>query len=462
MPSPAAYFGLAAAGWISYQWYWFRENLKKVEHIPTVGSENFFGAWFSAWRYILSGHKMVEEGYKKYPNGVFKVPTFESSSRWIIVANGAKLVEDIRKASDDLVASDLPTIDYTHPTEWTSYPVLDTLLPVVTRTTNRFFVGLPLCRNRDYLSTLEKFAARLMLSAYSVTLSPSFMRPIMAYLTSNVPATEKKLKQYLGPIIEERLQQDAELGIDRSGKPNDMITWLLDLAPEELRTVDDVVTRLLISNFAAIHTTSNSLSDVLFHLAAYPEYVKPLREEIENVTREHGWTKEAMVRLHKLDSFMKEVGRMAGVNVVASQRKARQAFTLSNGVTIPAGFTVGIASNASHHDPHAYDDASTFNGFRFVSEASSDPDAESSTEQVKRQMVSLDTKYVLFGVGRHACPGRFFAVNEIKAMAAYVLLNYDMKLPGDDPHLPAGFFFGSSRSANPTAHILFRKRASAT
>ena len=37
----------------------------QVEHIPTVGSENFFGAWFSAWRYILSGHKMVEEGYKK-------------------------------------------------------------------------------------------------------------------------------------------------------------------------------------------------------------------------------------------------------------------------------------------------------------------------------------------------------------------------------------------------------------
>jgi hypothetical protein len=36
-----------------------------------------------------------------------------------------------------------------------------------------------------------------------------------------------------------------------------MVTWLLDLAPEELRTIDDVVGRLLISSFAAIHTTSN-------------------------------------------------------------------------------------------------------------------------------------------------------------------------------------------------------------
>jgi hypothetical protein len=50
-----------------------------------------------------------------------------------------------------------------------------------------------------------------------------------------------------------------------------------------------------------------------------------------------------------------------------------------------------------------YEDASTFNGSRFMSESPSDPDIEeSSTEQVKRQMVSLDTKYVLFGVGRHA------------------------------------------------------------
>ncbi|KAJ2930915.1 hypothetical protein H1R20_g6188, partial [Candolleomyces eurysporus] len=433
MTSPAAYFGLAVAGWISYQWYWFRENLKKVEHIPTVGSDSFIGAYFSAWKYILSGHKMVEEGYKKYPNGVFKVPSFESSSRWIIIASGPKLVDDIRKASDDHVASDLPTID----------------------------VRLPVCRNRDYLTTLEKFAARLMISAYSVTLSPSPLRPLMGYLTSNVPATEKKLKQHLGPIIEERLRQDAELGRDRPDKPNDMITWLLDLAPEELRTVDDVVTRLLISNFAAIHTTSNSLCDILFHLAAYPEYVEPLRAEIESVTREYGWTKEAMVRLHKLDSFMKETGRLAGVNVVASQRKVRQAFTLSNGVTIPEGFTIGIASNSTHHDSSIYEDADTFNGFRYVAENSSDPDAkEPSAEQVKRQMVSLDTKYVLFGVGRHACPGRFFAVNEIKAMAAYVLLNYDLKLPGDDTTPPLGFFFGSSRSAPLSAHILFRKRAS--
>ena len=33
----------------------------QVEHIPTVGSENFFGAWFSAWWYILSGHILVED-----------------------------------------------------------------------------------------------------------------------------------------------------------------------------------------------------------------------------------------------------------------------------------------------------------------------------------------------------------------------------------------------------------------
>jgi hypothetical protein len=48
----------------------------------------------------------------------------------------------------------------------------------------------------------------------------------MGYLTSNVPATEKKLQQYLGPIIEERLRQDAELGRDWPGKPVSLLYFL--------------------------------------------------------------------------------------------------------------------------------------------------------------------------------------------------------------------------------------------
>jgi hypothetical protein len=55
-------------------------------------------------------------------------------------------------------------------------------------------------------------------------------------------------------------------------------------------------------------------------------------------------------------------------------------------------------------------------------------------------------------------PGRFFAVNEVKAMIAHILLNYDIKLPGDSKEVPAGKYFAASRSPAPGAEVLFRKR----
>ena len=37
----------------------------------------------------------------------------------------------------------------------------------------------------------------------------------------------------------------------------------------------------------------------------------------------------------------------------------------------------------------------------------------------------------MFGYGRHACPGRFFATNEIKMIVAKMILDYDIKMPGN-------------------------------
>ena len=55
-------------------------------------------------------------------------------------------------------------------------------------------------------------------------------------------------------------------------------------------------------------------------------------------------------------------------------------------------------------------------------------------------------------------PGRFLAVTELKAIAGYVLLNYDIKLEGEANVPPGGIFFGTARSTNASARILFRKR----
>ena len=50
-----------------------------------------------------------------------------------------------------------------------------------------------------------------------------------------------------------------------------------------------------------------------FHLAAQPEYMKPLRDEIELAVREDGWNKESLSKMHRLDSFMRESQRINGI-----------------------------------------------------------------------------------------------------------------------------------------------------
>ena len=64
--------------------------------------------------------------------------------------------------------------------------------------------------------------------------------------------------------------------------------------------------------------TQQSLTNALYDLAAYPEYVEPLREEIAPLVAAEGWTKAAFGKMWKVDSFLKESHRYNGMSICAS------------------------------------------------------------------------------------------------------------------------------------------------
>ncbi len=68
--------------------------------------------------------------------------------------------------------------------------------------------------------------------------------------------------------------------------------------------------------------------------------------------------------------------------------------------------------------------------------------------------------FVLKNVFSHS-PGRFFAVNELKAVFAYIILNYDVQLEGGSLERPRNFGYEATIVPNPKAKVMFRKRASA-
>lgn len=49
----------------------------------------------------------------------------------------------------------------------------------------------------------------------------------------------------------------------------------------------------------------------------------------------------------------------------------------------------------------------------------------------KHQFVTTAPSSLAFGHGSHACPGRFFASNEIKVVLVELLQRWDVRLKGD-------------------------------
>lgn len=503
----------AAIGCFLYQLLRFYRTRSKIDHVPTLGSDGFFGSLIDLWRIILTpGDEVMKRGYRQYRGAAFKMRTPCTSTGWFIFVSGEKMIEELKKAPTEVLSLAETTVDnleteqtlgkYAHADEFQIHVVrtpltralngrfsdlceeltlaCDKHLPkgddwqelkgahsafikIIAQTSNRLFVGTPLCRNREYLQIQEDWTIDVFMGSLVLHMVPQFLKPLAGMMLSKIKTSMKRTQHFLGPKILDRIDKDAKLGREWEGRPLDLVSWLLDYAPPESVNVEDITARVMFINFAAIHTTSLTLSAVMFWLAARREYHQELREEIKEMIQAYGWTKEAMGKMQKLDSFVKESMRLSGISSFSSARKALKNFTFSNGLTIPAGYTVAVASSGIHSDPELYEDPDTFKGYRFYDMARAAVPSDSSkagTAQWKNQVVSLDPSWFMFGHGRNACPGRFFAINETKALVAHMLLNYDVKLPGDATEPEHGFWFAGQRSPSATAGILFKRRKS--
>ncbi len=158
-------------------------------------------------------------------------------------------------------------------------------------------------------------------------------------------------------------------------------------------------------------------------------------------------------------------------------RKCEVDVRLSNGLVLPKGTHIGVAAGANAFDPEYNENASEFDGFRFEklrSKPGNDnkyqvcspqsyyflPSAENPPTKVLltayRQLVTTNNADQLhWGVGLHACPGRFFATYEIKLLLARILLTYDMELPAGTER-PQDFLKDIRVMPNPVAGVLFR------
>ncbi|KAJ7048828.1 cytochrome P450 [Mycena amicta] len=336
---------------------------------------------------------------------------------------------------------------------------------IIARVSNRIFVGPKLCRNREYRNLVIRFSNRVLTAGGIIRMAvPGFLRPIVGWFFRFAFGHQRRMVQLLAPYIAER-QQNRAMG-DAHLNPNDMLDWLMD-QPWEGQTEhssESLALRMLNVNFVGVHTTTKAFMHALYHLASKPEYIPILRDEVEaflDPISPVSWSKEALARCTKLDSFLKESLRLNGMAAIWMPRLTVAPFEFSDGTVVPPGNFVATAVTAIHEDEANYPRAKEFDGLRFskmgIAGDERDELKADSDSQWMHKLTGTSPSYLSFGGGRHICPGRFFASLEMKSLLALLLLRYDVRMA--DGVRPADEWFGPVSSPAPKAQVLFRKRS---
>ncbi|KAF9562415.1 hypothetical protein EC968_005239 [Mortierella alpina] len=280
------------------------------------------------------------------------------------------------------------------------------------------------------------------------------------------------------PVVQKRRQQEAEAlakGLQYA-RPLDILQRVLDnFETYGIVDLEDVCGHLLVMILVSVHTTSDSSTYLNYYLAAFPECIEPLyQEQLEVLARICSEREEqrqcqlnsgevssvedfagtdldprndrdlsalALKRMVRLDSFVREFLRFrtlgAGLPHIALDN-----VVLSNGMTIYKGCRIIVNLRSTHMNHDRQGEATDkFRPWRFVGRS--------------RSATRVASDFLPFGMGRHACPGRFLAVQMLKSVAATMVMRYS-KIEMQDPskeiralrsrlgeQVPTGLYFTS-------------------
>ena len=333
--------------------------------------------------------------------------------------------------------------DWGFSSEWQEHVVWSDFMKVVARTVNRMFIGCKLCRNQEFLDGVVQYATIFIMQGLALRPLPQFVRNILSLpVTIPIRLVFNKLYKQLKPIMDqrkadfERKQADPDYEYE---EPNDLLQWLItssyaspDAKDREARII---AKRFLAINFAAVHTTTMNSTALVFDLASTDpkdNTIGQIRDQIATVYKEckGKWDKASLAKLSLLDSAVRETLRLSGGGGAwTPSRKvmAKNGVTLPNGLHLDYGMHLCLPSWGVHH---ASESDFTYDPFRWARSRTEHGIGGNDADLLKErnlQATATGLNYLPFGHGRDACPGRFFAVQEIKLMMVHLLLNYEIK-----------------------------------
>ncbi|KAI1261854.1 cytochrome P450 [Xylariaceae sp. FL1019] len=344
-------------------------------------------------------------------------------------------------------------------TEWTPMNVYGKILRVIAVASGRVFIGPELCQDERYIDAAVNYTLELAKAIEEIKSMNRWLKPFMASRLGSIATVRRRENDFLNfisPTVEAR---SSAMAIGQS-VPEDMLTWLMEKgASAGIESVKDLSLIQLGLTHVASHSTGATATNILYDLASRPECIQPLRDEIKETLDEFDGvlTSAALQRLRKMDSLMKESLRVHPLLFSTFERRALQPFTLSDGHVIPQGTIIEIPNHAISRDPELYPDPDSFEPWRFYDMSQRPDGADKRASSLHHQFVSVSNELGSFGYGRHACPGRFFAANELKMILARILLAYDMRMKDGETERYPNLEFGLTCVPDSSRELLFRR-----
>ncbi|KPM38517.1 hypothetical protein AK830_g8048 [Neonectria ditissima] len=418
---------------------------------------------YSDWGEIVVLPSRFIEELRSHPHLNFDIPAQDDSHAYIpgfdpFVANDrlpqlvtkyltralTKLTAPISQEATQVLKTVL-----TDSSEWHEIdPKIDLVL-IVSRMSTRVFMGEELCKNDKWVQVSSDYTLEAFRLSNVIRSWPRSFRPIIHWALPSCWRLRRKLdetRRVLQPYIERRARVKAEALARGEPSPfDDSIEWF----EKEYKTAYDPATAQITLSLVAIHTTSDLLQQVMLDVAQHPDLMADLRREIIQVLGAEGLKKTSLYNLKLMDSVIKESQRLKPILLAPIRRLVMKDIELSDGTIIRKNQKV-VAGATHMWDSSYYENGATYDGYRFLRMR------ETPDEGKHAHLVSTSANHIGFGHGQHACPGRFFAANEIKIALCHILLKYDWKLP--EGFVPKPIAFGMAALPDPTAKILIKRR----
>ncbi|XP_048380819.2 5-beta-cholestane-3-alpha,7-alpha-diol 12-alpha-hydroxylase [Stegostoma tigrinum] len=290
----------------------------------------------------------------------------------------------------------------------------------------------------------DKGAGRLVDRQHSETLFTEFRRydrlfPRLAYavLLPGQKVEAERLKRYFWET----------LSVDKMRHRENISGWVSERQRqmEEQGLEKGMRNRyMLLLLWASQGNTGPSAFWLLLHLARHPEALQAVRAEADNMLRESGQeagpgkppvrlTRRMLQQCPVLDSAVEESMRLAAAPVLIRAVLQDMALRLHDGreYRLRRGDRLALFPHLSlQMDPEIYPEPTEFRYDRFLQ-----PSGLRKTDFYKG---GRRLKYFTmpWGAGVSICPGRFFAVNELKQFIFLMLIYFDFELLQPEDAVP--------------------------